>query len=79
MPLGTAGAIGLRMTLEPERARNICALLALYFGYCSLYAIDPYVASSRIAAKGFGLIGLWFALVAAFDVLGGDDAQCLQP
>lgn len=64
--------------LDAERARIIYALLALYFGYCSLYALDPYVASSRIAAIGFGLIGLWFALVAAFGVLVDDDAQALQ-
>ncbi|HEY5924784.1 MAG TPA: hypothetical protein VIV11_24055 [Kofleriaceae bacterium] len=66
------------MTLEPERARNVCALLALYFAYCSLYAIDPYVTYNALAAKTFGLIGLWFALVAAFEVLVDDDAQCLQ-
>jgi hypothetical protein len=56
------------MTLEPERARNVCALLALYFAYCSVYALNPYVANSRIVATAFGVIGLWFALVAAFDV-----------
>ena len=66
------------MTLEPDRARNVCALLALYFAFCSLYALDPYVGTSMLAATGFGLVGLWFALVAAYDVLVGDDAQCLR-
>ena len=66
------------MAFEPERARNICAVLALYFGYCGVYALDPYVVASALAATGFGLVGLWFALVAASDVLVEDDAQCLR-
>jgi hypothetical protein len=69
MPRGTRAAFIPCMALEPDRARNVCALLALYFGYCSLYALDPYVANTRVAATGFGLIGLWFALVSAFEGL----------
>jgi hypothetical protein len=67
------------MTRGPEQVRNVCAVLALYFGYCALYALDPYVVDSRLAATVFVLISLWFALVAAFDVLVTDDAQCLRP
>jgi hypothetical protein len=78
---GTAAALLLGMQLEPDRARNVCALLALYFAFCSLYALGPYVATGSLAAAtAFGLVGLWFALVAAFDVLAGDgEGVSVQP
>jgi hypothetical protein len=66
------------MMLDADRAKNVCALLALYFAFCTLYALDPYVMAGGLAATVFGLIGLWFALVAAFDVLATGTLDAAQ-
>ena len=63
------------MSAEPDRARNVCALLALYFGYCSFYALDPAIATSKLAPTIFGLVAVWFALAAVFDQRVDDDAR----
>lgn len=66
---GTTGATLRDMTRDPDFARNTFAVAALYFGWTSMYALDPIGGPAAAIAIMFALIGLWFALAACFDEL----------